>query len=84
MNDRMKIVEALEDSNILLKGVTKTIKTETKEQKGGFLSMLLGTPGASLLGNVLSGKGIVRAGSKGGGGKGIVRASYGNKKERDF
>ena len=67
MNDRMKIVEALEDSNILLKGVTKTIKTETKEQKGGFLSMLLGTPGASLLGNVLSGKGIVRAGSKGGG-----------------
>ena len=69
MNDRMKIVEALEDSNILLKGVTKTIKTETKEQKGGFLSMLLGTPGASLLGNVLSGKGIVRAGSKGGGRK---------------
>ena len=69
MNDRMKIVEALEDSNILLKGVTKTIKTETKEQKEGFLSMLLGTPGASLLGNVLSGKGIVRAGSKGGGRK---------------
>ena len=69
MNDRMKIVEALEDSNILLKGVTKTIKTETKEQKGGFLSMLLGTPGASLLGNVLSGKGIVRAGSKGRGGE---------------
>ena len=70
MNDRMKIVEALEDSNILLKGVTKTIKAETKEQKEGFLSMLLGTPGASLLGNVLSGKGIVRAGSKGGAGWG--------------
>ena len=58
MNDIMKIVQALEDSNILLKGVTKTIKNETKEQKGGFLSMLLGTLGASLLGNLLSGKGI--------------------------
>ena len=63
MNDIMKIVQALEDSNILLKGVTKTIKNETKEQKGGFLSMLLGTLGASLLGNILAGKGIVRAGS---------------------
>ena len=50
MNDIMKIVQALEDSNILLKGVTKTIKNETKEQKGGFLSMLLGKLGASLLG----------------------------------
>ena len=48
MNDTMKIVQALEDSNILLKGVTKTIKNETKEEKGGFLSMLLGTLGASL------------------------------------
>ena len=63
MNDIMKIVQALEDSNILLKGVTKTIKNETKEQKGGFLSMLLGTLGASLLGNLLAGKGIARAGS---------------------
>ena len=63
MNDIMKIVQALEDSNILLKGVTKTIKNETKEQKEGFLSMLLGTLGASLLGNILAGKGIVRAGS---------------------
>ena len=62
MNDIMKIVQALEDSNILLKGVTKTIKNETKEQKGGFLNMLLGTLGASLLGNILAGKGIVRAG----------------------
>ena len=52
MNDIMKIVQALEDSNILLKGVTKTIKNEAKEQKGGFLSMLLGTLGASLLGNL--------------------------------
>ena len=56
MNDIMKIVQALEDSNILLKGVTKTIKNETKEQKEGFLSMLLGTLRASLLGNLLAGK----------------------------
>ena len=63
MNDIIKIVQALEDSNILLKGVTKTIKNETKEQKGGFLSMLLGTLGASLFGNLLTGKGIARAGS---------------------
>ena len=62
MNDIMKIVQALKDSNILLKGVTKTIKDEIKEQKGGFLGMLLGTLGASLLGNVLSGKGNARAG----------------------
>ena len=74
MNDIMKIVQALEDSNILLKGVTKTIKNETKEQKGGFLSMLLGTLGASLLGNLLAGKGIVTAGSGNEKGKGIVRA----------
>ena len=53
MNDIMKIVQALEESNILLKGVTKTIRNETKEQKGGSLSMLLGTLGASLLGNLL-------------------------------
>ena len=61
INDIMKIVQTLEDSNILIKGVTKTIKNETKEQKRGFLSMLLGTLGASLLGNLLTGKGIVRA-----------------------
>ena len=60
MNDIMKIVQALEDSNILLKGITKTIKNETKEQKGGFLSMLLGTLGATLLENLLTGKGTVR------------------------
>ena len=64
MNDIMKIFQALEDSHILLKGVTKTIKNETKEQKGGFLSMLLGTLGASFLGNLLTGKGIVRAGTE--------------------
>ena len=59
----MKIVQALEDSDILLKEVTKTIKNETKKQKGGFLSILLGTLGASLLGNLLPWKGIVRAGT---------------------
>ena len=72
MNDIMKIVQALEDSNILLKGVTKTNKNETKEQKGGFLSMLLGTLGASLLSDLLtknlSGKRTVRAG------EGTIRA----------
>ena len=62
MNYIMKIVQVLEDSNILLNGVSKRIKNETKEQKRGFLSMLLGTLGASLLGNLLTGKGIVRAG----------------------
>ena len=76
----MKTVQALEDFDILLKGVTKTTKNETKEQKGGFLSMLLGTLGASLLGNILSRKGIVRAGSGNKKGKGIVRAGSGNKK----
>ena len=76
MNDIMKIIEALENSGILLKGVSKTIENETKEQKGGFLSMLLGTLGASLLGNLLTGgKGIVRTG------EGIVRAGEGVKKK---
>ena len=66
MNDIMKSVQDLEYSNILLKVVTKTIKNETKEQKGRLLTMLLGTLRASIL---LSWKGIVRAGS-------------GNKKEK--
>ena len=61
VNDIINIVQALEDSNVLLKGVTKTNENETNEQKGGFLSMLLGTLGASLLGDLLTGKGIVRA-----------------------
>ena len=82
MNDITKIVQALEDSNILLKGVAKTIKNETKEQKGGFLSMLLGTLGASLLGNLLAGKGIVRAVSGNKKGKRIVRVGTG--KQWDF
>ena len=79
MNDTVKIVQALEDSNILLQGVTKIIKNERKEQKGGFLSMLLGTLGASLLGNLLAGKGMVRAGSENKKGKLIVRADTGKK-----
>ena len=62
MNDIINIVQALEGSNVLLKGVTKIIKNEIKEQKGGFLSMLLGTLGESLLRNLLSGKGTVRVG----------------------
>ena len=75
MNDIIKIIKALENSGILIKGVSKAIKNETKEQKGGFLSMLLGTLGASLLGNLLTGgKGIIRAGD------GIVRARSGSKK----
>ena len=63
MNDIIKIVKSLEDSGVLLKGISKTIQHEAKEQKGGFLSMLLGTLSASLLGNLLSGgKGVIRAG----------------------
>ena len=71
----------LEDCNIFLKRVTKTIKNETKEQNRGILSTLLVTLGASLLGNLLSGKGIVRGGSGDKKGKRIVRTSYGNKRE---
>ena len=75
MNDIMKIIEALENAGILLKGVTKTIENETKEQRGVFLSMLLGALGATLLGNLLTGgKGIVRAG------EGVIRAGEGVKK----
>ena len=78
----IKIVKSLDDSGLLLEGVTETVQNEVKEQKGGFFSMLLGTLGASLLGNLLTGKGIYRAG-KGKGinraGEGIVRAGYGNK-----
>ena len=63
-----------------MKGVTETVKNEAKEQKGGFLSMLLGTLGASLLGNLLTGKGFVRAGPCNNKGKGVVRAGYANNK----
>ena len=73
MEDIIKIVTSLEDSGLSLKGVSETIQNDAKEQKRGFLSMLLGTLGASLLGNILSGKGINRAG------EGILRAGYGSK-----
>ena len=82
MNDIMKIVQALEDCSILLKGVTKAVKNEIEEQKGRFLSMLFGTLGASLLQNLLAGKEIVRASSGNKKGKGIVRAGAG--KHWDF
>ena len=59
MEDIIKIVKSLEDSGLLLKGVSETIQNEAKEQKGGFLSMLLGTLGPSLLGNILAGKGAI-------------------------
>ena len=82
MNDIMKNVQALKDSNLLLKGVTKTIENETKMQKGKLLSMLFGALGASFLGNLLPGKGIVRAGSGNQKGTRIVRAGFGNKKRK--
>ena len=74
----MKIVKYLEDFGLSLKRVSETVQNEAKEQKGGFLSMLLGTLGASLLGNLLTGKGINKKG-KGinRAGEGIVRAGYG-------
>ena len=72
MKDILKTGKSLEDSDLLLKGVSKTIQNEAKEQKGGFLSMLLGTLGASLLGNILAGKGMNRAG------EGFIRAVYGS------
>ena len=62
MNDIMKIVKCLEESGLLIKGIRETIKNETKEQKGGFLGMFLETLGASLLGNLLIGKGKIRVG----------------------
>ena len=79
MEDLIKIVKSLEDSGLLLTGVTESVKNEVKEQKGGFLSTLLGTLGASLLGNLLTGK---RVNKKGKGiyraGEGTVRAGEGN------
>ena len=74
MNDILKIAKSLEDPGILLKGVSETIKDEAKEQIGGFLSMLLGALGASLLGNMLAGKQVIRAG------EGTIRAGYGSKR----
>ena len=75
MEDIIKMIKSLDDSGILLNGVSETVQNEAKEQIGGFFSMLLGTLGASLLGNILVGKAINRAS------EGIVRAGYGNKKK---
>ena len=78
MDDLLKIVKSLEDSNVLLKGVSETKQHEAKEQREGFLSMLLGTLGVSLLGDILSkglsGKGVIRAG------EGTIKAGYGSKR----
>ena len=75
MKDIIEIVKFLEDSGLLLKGVSEIVQNEAREQIGGFLSMLLGTLSASLLGNILVGKVINRAG------KGVIRAGYGNKRQ---
>ena len=84
--DIIRIVKSLEDSGLLFKGLSETIQNEAKEQRGGFLSMLLGPLGASLLGNILAGKGAIgkrwgwginRAGER------VIRAGYGNKR-RDY
>ena len=81
MKDLIAIVKSLEDSGLVLKAVSEIIQIQAKEQKGGFLSILLGTLGASLLANMLAGKGINRAAeSAKRQGLGIVRAGYGNKK----
>ena len=65
MEDIIRIIKSLEDSGLLLKRVSETVQNEVKEQKGGFLSMLLSTLGASLLGNILAGRGMNRAGEGG-------------------
>ena len=75
MKHILRIVKSLKDSGLFEDLVSETIQNEAKEQKGGFLSMLLGTLGASLLGNILAGKGINRAG------EGVIRAGYGNKRQ---
>ena len=75
MEDILKIVKSLEDSGLLLEGVSETITNEAKEKKGGLLSMLLGTLRAGLLGNMLAGKGVVRAGEE------IIRG-YGSKQSK--
>ena len=72
IEDLIKIVKSLEDSGLLLKGVTESVQNEVKEQKGRYLSMLLGTLGACLLGKFLTGKGINKKG------KWINRAGEGN------
>ena len=81
--DIIEIVESLEDSGLLFRGVSETIQNEAKKQKGGFLSILLRTLGASFVGNLWAGKGVM-AKRQGRGinraREGIVRAGYGNEK----
>ena len=83
IEDIIKIIKSLQDSGLLLKGVTETVQDEVKGQKGRFLSMLLGTLGASLLGNLLTGRGVNRA-KRGRGinaaSEGVLRVGYGNNK----
>ena len=85
MQDLLEILKPLEDSGILLDGIIETVKNEIKEQKCGFLSMLLGTLGTPLLGDLLtknvSGRGVIRAGEETiKAGEETVRAAYGSKK----
>ena len=72
IEDIIKIVKSLEDSGLLLTGVTETVQDEVKEQKGSFLSILLGTLGTSLLGNLLTGKGAIATSQ----GRGIYKGKY--------
>ena len=92
MSDMMKIVQALEDQGILLNGVTKKVENEVKSQHGGAFGMILGTLAVSLLGNLLSGKGLYRAGENENEcncvkkkrdywGEGVYRTGYGNKEQ---
>ena len=84
MENIIKIVKSLEDSGLLLKRVTDAVQNKVKEQKRGFFSMLLETFGATLLGNILSGRGINR--KRRGinrAGEGIVRAGYGHHSSRN-
>ena len=71
--DVIKIVKSLEDSGLLIKGVSETIKNEAREQKGGFIGMLLDILGASLLGTLLTGKGVIATSQ----GQGTIRAGEG-------
>ena len=64
MKDIMKIVKSLEESGLLMKSISETIKNEAKEQKGELLSLLLGTLGTSLLGSMLSGKKVIQIGEE--------------------
>ena len=94
INDTIEIVKSLEDSDLLLKGVTETVQNEVTEQKQGFLTMLLGTLGATLLGNILTsqgvkttsqGRGINRSGKSRGvnrAGEGVLRAGYGSRSSK--